>query len=289
MPLAMLRLGHRLVRKKRVVGYWAWELPRASADWRHGVPFVHEVWVPSRFTENAVSGLAADVPVRVVPHPVAACDTGGAPAKPAADRPFTVLTIFNAASSFARKNPCAAVRAFRTAFGDDRAARLIVKATHLSDFPDALAQLVAAIGAADNIVLIDRPLHKSQMTGLYAKADVVVSLHRSEGFGLVIAEAMLRGLPVVATDWSGSTDFLTRHTGVPIPYELVPACDPQGTYHHPEMRWADANAEEAALALRRLRDDPEFRQRLGSEAARFAASAFSAATYADLVRQHLGC
>jgi glycosyltransferase involved in cell wall biosynthesis len=287
-PLAMMRLGHRLVREKRVVGYWAWELPEAPADWRHGLPFVHEVWVPSRFTAGALRRLVADVPVHVVPHPVATCHGGAASRKTAGSDPFTVLTIFDAASGFQRKNPCATVRAFRIAFGDDRAARLIVKAMHLSDFPDARAQLMAATGDAKNIVLIDTKLDKARMDELYGQADVVASLHRSEGFGLVLAEAMLRGVPVVATDWSGSMDFLSRQTGVPIPYELVPARDRQGAYDHPDMSWAEANVEQAAMALRRLRDDPECGQRLSHQGAQFAASAFNAASYAGLVRQRLG-
>ena len=135
MGLAMLRLGHRLVRGKRIVGYWAWELPEAPAEWRHGAAFVHEVWVPSAFTAEAVGPVAADLPVCVVPHPVATHRSGPFARKAAGEGPFTALTIFDAASSFARKNPCAAIRAFRLAFGDDEGARLIVKSTRLSRPP----------------------------------------------------------------------------------------------------------------------------------------------------------
>jgi glycosyltransferase involved in cell wall biosynthesis len=288
MALAMLRLGRRLVRDKRIVGYWAWELPEAPAEWRHGAAFVHEVWVPSAFTAEAVRPVAADVPVRVVPHPVATHHGGPFARKAAAEGPFTALTIFDAASSFARKNPCAAIRAFRLAFGDDEGARLVVKSTRLSSFPGARAQLEAARGDARNIVVIDATVSLAQLDALYAQADVVVSLHRSEGFGLVIAEGMLRGLPVIATDWSGNRDFLKPETGIPIACDLVPACDPQGTYHHPQTQWADANVAEAAAALRRLRDDPNYARRLGRHAAEFAAGAFGAEAYAEAVRRRLG-
>jgi hypothetical protein len=70
-PLAFIRLGRRLVADKYVVGYWAWELPALPADWRHGIRFVHEVWVPSRFVAQAISSMSFGRPVRVVPHPVA--------------------------------------------------------------------------------------------------------------------------------------------------------------------------------------------------------------------------
>ena len=99
---------------------------------------------------------------------------------------------------------------------------------------------------------------------------------------------MLRGLPVIATDWSGNADFLKPETGVPIPCDLVPACDPQETYHHPQMRWADANVAQAAAALRRLRDDPNYARRLGRHAAEFAAGAFGAGAYAGVVCRRLG-
>jgi glycosyltransferase involved in cell wall biosynthesis len=112
-------------------------------------------------------------------------------------------------------------------------------------------------------------------------------LHRSEGFGLTLAEAMSRGLPVVATNWSGNVDFLTPETGIPIPYRLIPAEDPQGTYHHPQMSWAAADIDAAASALRRLRGDPALCSRLGCAAARFAARAWSAEAFTAAVRHHL--
>jgi glycosyltransferase involved in cell wall biosynthesis len=233
-----------------------------------------------------MKSIAPDVPVCVVPHPVATHQAS--PRKAAGGGPFTVLTIFDAASSFARKNPCAAIRAFRLAFGDDRTARLIVKAAHLSAFPRAIAQIEDAKDGAGNVVVIDGTLSQSQMDGLYAEAHVVLSLHRSEGFGLVLAEAMVRKLPVIATGWSGNVDFLTPRTGVPVSYQLVPARDPQGTYDYPEMEWAEANVGEAATALRRVRDDLQYGRLLGSEAARFAAGAFGPEAYAGLVRQRLG-
>ena len=131
-----------------------------------------------------------------------------------AARPFTVLTIFNMASSFARKNPCAAISAFRSAFGDDPHARLIIKLANMSAYPHGLKLIQVAIADARNITLISASLEKSALNALYSEADVLISLHRSEGFGLTLAEAMLRGLPVIATNWSGNVDFLTGDPGI---------------------------------------------------------------------------
>jgi len=196
-------------------------------------------------------------------------------------RPFTVLVILNIASSFERKNPCTAIKAFRQAFGDDPACRLIVKHSNASAYPKALQLMAEAAGGASNVVFLSEVMDAAGIDRLYAEADVVMSLHRAEGFGLVVAEAMLRGIPVVATAWSGNTDFLTHETGIPVGYNLVPAQDPQNTYEHPNMSWADANINEAAEALRTLRAQPELRLRLGQNALSHATEIFSPGWYGE--------
>lgn len=286
-PLAMLRLGRRFVTGKRIVGWWAWELPRVPDDWRHGLPFVHEVWTLSDFTADALAQLDGRRPPTLPPP--CAMDVVAAPHPlRAPDDPFRALTIFNVASSFARKNPFAAIRAFRAAFGDDPSVRLTLKLanpTAAAEFSGLLAREIAGLG---NVEVIDKTLSSADLAQLYDRSDVLVSLHRAEGFGLTLAEAMARGLPAVATDWSGSTDFLSETTGIPIPYRLTPAIDSQDTYNHPDMLWAEANVEAAAEALRRLRDDPALARRLGEGGAAYARAHWTAATYAARVRSLLG-
>lgn len=287
-PLASWHLGRCLLRGKYIVGYWAWELPAVPYDWRHGIPFVHEIWVPSAFTAAAVTGIAKGRAVRVVPYPVAVGRHERIGNQAETARPFTVLFIFNMASSFSRKNPLATIAAFRTAFGDDRLVRLIVKTSNSQVFPSGINSIREAIGTARNIVLIDKTMSATEIERLYQECDVVMSLHRSEGFGLTLAEAMLHGLPVVATDWSGNVDFLNTDNGIPIPYRLVPAEDAQGTYQHPGMMWAEADIEAAAEALRRLRREPQLARRLGKAGAAYAVRVWSAHSYAETVRRHLG-
>ena len=149
------------------------------------------------------------------------------------------------------------------------------------------ASLQASVHAHANVVLRDEVLSGSDMQRLYAECDVLISLHRSEGFGLTIAEAMARGLPVVATDWSGNVDFLDASAGVPVPCRLIPARDVQGTYQFPDMRWADADIAAAAQALRRLRDDPALRERLGAAARERMRTSFSPRAHAETISRHL--
>ena len=289
-PLAMMRLGRHLVQHKRIIGYWAWELPDVPADWRHGLPFVHEIWAPSTFTAKAVKSIADGRPVRIRPYPVAHGKTvqHRSGKSPATQRPFTVLVMFNAASSFERKNPLASIAAFRKAFGEDSQTRLIIKTSNLSTRPHARQLLTEQIAGAANISIIDHVLSSAEIDALYADSDVIMSLHRSEGFGLVIAEAMLRGLPVIATDWSSSVDFLSSETGIPVPFRLVPAHDPvDATYHHPDMVWADPDVDAAAAALRRLRDNPALAEKLGRAASEFAADIWSTERYVHQFRDDL--
>lgn len=288
MGLALSQLGRKRLKGRYVVGYWAWELPRVPDEWKYGLPFVHEIWVPSQFTAEAILPLAGPRPVKVIPHPVGVWQLIQGPGREQSPRPYTVLTIFNMTSSFARKNPLAAIDAFFLAFGNDPKARLVIKASNLSAFPEGLKALKSRVASRPNIILIERVMSTIEVNDLYTMSDVVVSLHRSEGFGLTIAEAMLHGLPVIATDWSGNVDFLTASTGWPIPYQLVTAQDPQGTYDHNDMMWADPNIEAAAQAMRSLRSDPSKARRLGQAAREYANLAWGGQRYTDLVIRSLG-
>lgn len=247
---AMLTLlGRRRLRGKRIVGYWAWELPRIPDHWLPALDEVDEVWTPSRFVADAVRPFT-EKPVRVVPHPVAqgqagrrrrdAFGLGGA---------FTALAMFSFASSYPRKNPLAAVRAFRLAFGDAEDRLLILKVADAEQSPEEMAELRAEIGEARNIRIEDRRLGDRERLDLVASADVLLSLHRSEGFGLVMAEAMLAGVPVIATAWSGNMDFMDGTSAWLVPFRFVSASDNRGVYDSGEC-WADPDVEAAAAHLR---------------------------------------
>jgi glycosyltransferase involved in cell wall biosynthesis len=192
------------------------------------------------------------------------------------------------ASGFQRKNPIASVRAFKQAFGTDPTARMIVKVVNPDHYPEGMAALAAAVNDADNISIVVSVMPRRQVMELIAESDAVLSLHRSEGFGMLAAEAMLIGTPVVATDWSATAEFVRADTGMPIPYGLIPAIDPQGCSHDPEQNWADANVTAAADALVKLRSEPEFASRLAVRARQTATLLFSQDRYAGLIKDALG-
>ena len=167
-------------------------------------------------------------------------------------------------SSFVRKNPLAAIAAFRAAFGDDPTRILVVKIGNPGHFPEDFAAIRHVVAGAANIRLETRTLPVADNFALMACADIVLSLHRSEGFGLVLAEAMLLGIPVIATGWSGNLDFMDATSAVLVRPRMVPAVDPRGVYDVPGAMWAQPSLGEAMGALRRLADDGAERRALGA-------------------------
>jgi glycosyltransferase involved in cell wall biosynthesis len=278
LPWALLRVPRALVHRRRVIGCWAWELPVVPDTWRIGLGFVHEIWAVSRFTAEAFRRWVppeAGILIRTVPHAVAAAPPEPAPLGRAAfglpEAAVVVLVSFSLASSNERKNPLGAIAAFRAAFGDRADRILLLKIGDPAHFPREFDALRGRVADCPNIRLETRTLPRADSHALTACADVVLSLHRSEGFGLVPAEAMLLGRAVVATGWSGNMDFMDADSAVLINYRLVEARDPRGVFEAPGALWAEPDLGEAATALRWLADDPAGRAALGArgqEAAR---------------------
>ena len=291
LPWALLRLPRGLVHGRRVIGCWAWELPVVPAAWRIGLGFVHEIWAPSSFTAEAFRAWVpaqSGITVRTVPHPVAMAPPVPAGLDRAAfglpDAAVIVLVSFSLASSNVRKNPLGAVQAFRAAFADRADRILILKIGNPGHFPAEFAALRDAVAGCRNIRLETRTLPRADSHALTACADIVLSLHRSEGFGLVPAEAMLLGRAVVATGWSGNLDFMDADSAALIGYRLVPARDPRGVFEAPGAVWAEPDLAEAAAALRRLADDPAARAALGARGQATARARLGTGTLAAALR-----
>lgn len=200
---------------------------------------------------------------------------------------FVVLTAFDMGSSYVRKNPRASIAAFRKAFGDDPSCLLLLKVGHSGDANWAMRDMEGMIAGMSNVRVMQETLSRTEMAGLVATSDVVLSLHRAEGFGLVPAEAMLLGVPVVATGWSGNLDFMTPQDSALVSYELVPVSDPQGTYEVPDTYWAEADVDEAAAWLARLRADIGLRAGLAANAREAATARFSLAAYRQAIGNSL--
>jgi glycosyltransferase involved in cell wall biosynthesis len=224
----------------------------------------------------------------VVPHPVAAAP----PAPSSLDRAafglprdaVVVLASFNLASSFERKNPLGAIAAFRAAFGDRPDRLLLLKVGHPGHFPADFARLRQAVAGVANIRIETAAMSRADSHALTRAADIVLSLHRSEGFGLVPAEAMLLGRPVIATAWSGNMDFMDQTSAALVGYRLIPARDPRGVFEADGAEWADPALDDAVAQLRRLADDGQERLALGARGRSMAEARLGAEPLAAALR-----
>ena len=199
---------------------------------------------------------------------------------------FAVFYNFDLGSYF-RKNPEAAVRAFAEAFRDEPRARLVLKLKWAAEHADKVVRLEAlagTLGIRDRLVLVRDYLSRRDLHGLANACDCYFSPHRGEGFGIGIAEAMLMEKPVVATDWSATTEFVRPEHAIPVPCRMVPVAP--GEYFRMDA-WADIVVPAAAAALRRLFNEPGLRAELGRKARAFVLDHFSARKVAADVERFL--
>lgn len=270
MLVARDQLGAAFFRNRYNIGYWTWELSAFPDEWQESIDLVDEIWVPSKFIQEAISQQTAK-PVLRMPLAVEMAEPDGTVRREKFGLPediFLFLFTFDFSSFAARKNFRGCIEAFQKAFPDGKAAGLVIKTIchpqHQREFWD----LLRAIGDDRRIFLIDRVLRRPELHELMAACDSFVSLHRSEGFGLGIAEAMYLGKPVIATNYSGNTDFTKPDNSCLVDYRLIPVRP--GEYLFPEGQvWADPNLDQAAAYMRRLAEDRDYARQLGTAGAEF--------------------
>jgi hypothetical protein len=201
------------------------------------------------------------------------------------DRTFVFAFVFDVHSHLPRKNPHAAIAAFRRAFTGRNDVRLVLKSVNAAADPHDYAEL-RELAAGASIEFYDGYWPAQQIHDLMAACDAYVSLHRSEGTGLTIAEAMARGKPVIATDWSGNTDFADTSNSFPVAYELTTLSRNVGPYGAGET-WAEPDVDHAAWLMQQVVRDPALAACRGNAAQRRLERDYSEAAIAGLVRQRL--
>jgi glycosyltransferase involved in cell wall biosynthesis len=265
------RVPEPFERARRTIGYFFWELAEVPDEQQWGIGLVDEIWAPTEFVAAAYRG-ATDTPVTLqplpLPRPFRRTAVVGEPAMTpvvAEPAPLEVLVSLDLMSVMERKNPLGAIEAFRRAFPGGERARLTVKTLNGEQRPSQLARLRDAAADDDRIRLVHGRLDAAAHELLIANSDVLLSLHRSEGLGLHLAEAMSLGTLVIASRYGGNLDFMDDDCAALVDVRMIEVTDGEGAYAAP-AQWADPDLDQAATFLRRAVADGVWRSRLTTSA-----------------------
>ena len=268
------QLGKSLWDCRYNIAYWLWELPEFPKRWRGCIDILDEIWTPSEFVSASLRKVT-DKPVITIPYKVEA------PVNEKYDRKyfglpkdkFLFLMMYDSSSMQERKNPYGVLEAFKRAFYEN-ADGLSLK-TEASEVGIIIKMKGADraeidrvrtyLKGYDNLYFLTETYSKVEVNSLIAVSDAFVSLHRAEGFGLVMAEAMMVGTPCVATNWSANTEFMNSDVACMVGYELVPLAHDIGPYDKGSV-WAEPDVAEAASYMKKLYEDREFAEDLAARA-----------------------
>jgi glycosyltransferase involved in cell wall biosynthesis len=285
LPALAHEIGLEQLAAGYTVAFWAWETTAFPESWRSALHFVDEVWVESEFVRSAVAS-ATWKPVHVVPMPLEM------PAPPALARKelglpdgFVFLFSFDFLSVFERKNPLGLLDAFSRAFSVGEGPSLVIKCSHGGRKPSALRQVRDAAAARPDVYVLDEHLSPAARDALMASCDCYVSLHRSEGLGLTLAEAMAYAKPVIATGYSGNLEFMDERNSYLVPCEVTRI--PHGSAYPPDGLWATPDVAAAAKLMRHVYDHPDEARARGALARQDIGRRFSTDRTASFIRSRL--
>ncbi len=240
------------------IACWSWELDAIPAEWPGFEGMFDEIWTPTTFVADAMR-TRFQLPVFDMPHSIEmpTVETVSRASLNIPDDHFVFLFMFDLCSEMERKNPRGLIRAFRRAFAREQKATLLIKTVRAELEPAAFAELEAAARGA-NIRIVNELADRQRTFGFLEMSDAYVSLHRSEGFGLTLAEAMLLGKPVIATGYSGNLDFMNAGNSWLVDFELVPV-GAGGTIYR-SGQWAEPSEMHAAEVMAEMVDNREAAQ-----------------------------
>ncbi len=268
------------------IAYWLWELEEFPDEWTPCFHCLNEIWAPSEFICRAIRK-KTDLPVRCMPYHVEAVihkESGRTDFHLPEDK-FLFLMMYDHSSIMERKNPLGVLEAFKQAFTkENEKVGLVIKINNAAREDEE--SIGAILDGYTNVYLIKETLDRDAVNSLTKCVDVVVSLHRAEGFGLVLAEAMLLGTPTIATNWSSNTEFMNEEVGCMVDYELV-TLEKDMPPFQAGNRWADPDILQAAGYMVKLFEDKAFYQSIAKKAKEHAKEVLSMERAAGLIRQRL--
>lgn len=266
--IAKRNMFPREIQNTYKIGMWYWELPVFPERWIEAFDMVDEIWAPTKFIKECLEKKARCPVIHMPP--------GLYREQPSAEfnrkyfglprGAFLYLNMFDINSYEMRKNPVASIRAFQKAFAhDDMSVGLVVKMNNYVDTPEQQQRIAELIGEYKNIYIFKKIMSREEVNALINVCDVAVSLHRSEGLGLLCEEAMFFGKPVIATGWSGNMDFMSKDNSCLVDYKMCKVGRNVGPYEAWQV-WADPCIDQAAKYMTRLCDDKGYYENIAKSA-----------------------
>ena len=287
-PEMYFKLGKNFWEDKYNIGFWLWELEKFPSKWMNSFDYFDEIWVCSDFIYECLKKVSP-IPVLKVPISinVKTDEKYNRGYFKLPKEQFLFLSMYDTNSVQERKNPKASIKAFQMAFKkDSKVVGMVVKVNNAEDRQNEIKEIEKMILGWENIYLICENLSKPEVNGLINSCDSFISLHRSEGFGLVIAEFMYLGKPVIVTDWSGNIDFTNEENSCCVSYDFIELKENFGPYEKGN-RWAEANIEEAGEYMKKLVNDKEYYNQKSKLGKQFIKSNFSDECIAGMIRDRI--
>jgi len=286
MMLMYTRLGAEKWSGRYNIAFWLWELEEIPEHWKKFFPMLDEIWTPSEFISNNLRKVTS-LPVHTMPYCVEA------PVDEDLDREyfglpedkFLFLVMYDSNSTIERKNPTGAIRAFRKAFKNNPDVGIIVKINNAK--PRDMEHLNRWLEECPNVYFITETLSKVEVNSLIKQADVFVSLHRAEGFGLVMAEAMIVGTPVIATNWSSNTEFMNSEVACMVDCSFA-TLEKDSPPYKKGARWAEPDIHMAAVYMRKLYKDKVYYEQIRRKAQEYIAEKLSMENAVSRIKTRIG-
>lgn len=273
------------------IGYWAWELAEVPDAYCAGLELFQEMWTLSDFCTKTLEKKAT-MPVLTVPNcanPERDVIPNGREYFHFAAEPFLFMFAYDCNSFVARKNPQAVVKAFMKAFSpEDTRVGLVLKLIYPENFQQHIDELLEMLSPYKNIYYIHKYLSDTEMRTLVQSSDAFISLHRSEGLGLLPMEAMSLGTPVISTAWSGNMEYMNHMNAALVDYTMVPVDGRYaGSVPGDGLLWAEADVDAAAQLMRRMVEDKPWREHLIAHGYQTTNQDYNAKTIGAMMRNRL--
>ena len=260
-------MGPRFFAGRHNIGLWYWEQEHFPVRWHSSFDYYDEIWAVTDFTRQAIAAVSP-IPVRKVTYPFYLNETEAITDRARfglAEDAYVFLFNFDFFSTIHRKNPEAVIEAFRRAFHPHEKVALVLKSiNHEAD--RAGREMLARKSAGLNVIFLDDHVPSAEVNSLFASVDCYISLHRSEGLGLGMAQAMYLGKPVIATNYSGNLEFMNSENSLLVDYTMTELDKDSGPYER-GTRWAAPDIDHAASLMRFVYENRKEGEALGARGA----------------------